>query len=163
MSAARPASAYRNLSVVIFLLLIVQFLLGMWANLFVVVTRHHPGANASYFPGAARSILWALSHGGPLLEAHVGVGLLLFVLGVRLLVLAVRTGEPGLAWWPVVGLVGVFAAGGNGASYLDFGKDFSSMLMAAGFAVAMFGFGMAMRWSGPTSLSGLRLGTRRLA
>jgi hypothetical protein len=39
-----------------------------------------------------------------------------------------------------LGALGVVAAGFNGASYLDYHEDLSSMLMSAGFALALIAY-----------------------
>jgi hypothetical protein len=76
--------------------LLVQFLLGMATNLFVEITRDHPGANPSeYFSGTAQSVTWAVLHGPVLLQVHAALGLLLMAGGVLTLVEALRAGSRG--------------------------------------------------------------------
>lgn len=118
-------------------MLIIQFLLGMGVNLFVTITRHHPGANPpEYFSGSLQSVFWALTQGPILLILHVILGLLLFITSVAVLVRAFRL--PGLAPRILAGLgtVGIIGAGFNGASFLNYNEDFSSYLMSIGFALA---------------------------
>ena len=60
------------------IVLMVQFLLGMAVNLFVTITRNHPGANPhEYFGGVVQSVTWATLHGPVLLILHTILGLLL--------------------------------------------------------------------------------------
>jgi hypothetical protein len=92
--------------------LIAQFLLGMAVNLFVTIPTDHPGANPpEYFGGVVTSVSWAILHGGLWLTLHGALAAL--------------------------GFIGVLAAGFNGGSFLNYHADFSSMLMAVGFALAM--------------------------
>jgi len=121
------------------LLLVTQFLVGIAVALFVQIPRHHPGANPpEYFGGSVQSVTWALLGSGlPWLVVHVVVGILLFGFAIALLVTAIRGGRRGFAWAAGFGLVGVIAAGFNGASFLNYNEDFSSMLMSGGFAVAL--------------------------
>jgi hypothetical protein len=40
----------------------------------------------------------------------------------------------------ILGLIGVLGAGFNGGSFLNYHQDFSSMIMATGFAVAVVAY-----------------------
>jgi hypothetical protein len=113
------------------LLLIAQTAVGMAVNLYVMVPGHHPGAQpANYFGGSLRSIVWAIGHGPLALAIHASLGLatVAVALGVAIRAVALRS-----RW---VGLTSVFAAclvigaGFNGASFLDFNDNVSSLLMA---------------------------------
>jgi len=135
-SAAHALLRRRALATLI--LLMVQFLIGMATNLFVSVPRSHPGAGASdYFGGAFSSVVWSFSSGIALLIVHVVIGLLLFLNGVEVIVHAVRSHRRGATWLASLAGFGVLFAGFNGASFLVYHEDFSSMLMSAGFTLAV--------------------------
>lgn len=120
------------------LLLLVQFALGMVVNLFVSIPKHHPGVEPSnYFAGSAQSIGWAIPRGGVWLAAHASLGLALVLCGIVVLVLGLRSGGRVVTSTAVVGAIAILGAGFNGASFLDFNEDFSSMIMASLFAVAL--------------------------
>src|SRR5437016_3616944 len=120
-------------------MLIAQFLLGMAVNLFVTIPDQHPGANPpEYFSGVAQSVTWAILHGHILLAIHAAFGLVLAALGT--LVQAIGNRRRGIVVSAVFGFIGVLAAGFNGGSFLNYNQDFSSMLMAAGFAVAVVAY-----------------------
>jgi hypothetical protein len=126
-----------------FLALVLQFLLGMAVNLAVTVPAVHPGtAGADYFSRSLASVVWALASGAALLRVHVILGILIGLMAIRILILAPRLRRGGAVWAAVIGLVGVIGAGFNGASFLDFGYDFSSFLMSCGFAVALTAYGL---------------------
>ncbi len=126
--------AYLSMS----LLLLAQFLLGMAVNLFVSIPTHHPGAHPSnYFSGSAQSIGWAIPHGGVWLAAHVSLGLALILGGIGVIVLAVRGGSRVAVGAAVLGDAAILGAAFNGASFLDFNQDYSSMIMAGLFALAL--------------------------
>lgn len=138
---------YRVLLATILVLLGLQFLLGMLANLFVAVPTSHPGTNApEYFSGVAQGVIWAVGNAVAALRLHVIVGLLLFLAAIWLLVLAIAARRRGRIIVAAVGLVGIIAAGFNGASFMNYGHDFSSLLMSLGFLVAaaayVIGYGM---------------------
>ncbi len=136
------APAWRRSALVMLVGLLLQFLLGMAVNLFVEVTRHHPGANPpEYFSGVVQSVTWAILQGPrPWLTLHAGLGLLLVLGSFVVLGQAIAGLRRGAIAGAGLGAVGVLAAGFNGGSFLNYGEDVSSMLMAAGFAVGTLGF-----------------------
>jgi hypothetical protein len=121
-------------------LCVVEYLLGMLLNLFVAIPHHHPGsAGSEYFGRAWQSLLWGISHGG-LLAAHLSLGILILLGSLTLAALAFRVPNSGLRSVTVLGVLAVVAAGFNGASFLSYGQNVSSMVMAAGLAVALLCF-----------------------
>jgi hypothetical protein len=119
-------------------LLVVQFLFGVSVNLYVTIPTHHPGAGSGpYLSGAVSSVLWSFSSGLPLLIVHVVIGVLLFLSGIELAVHSVRAGRRPVIWLAAVGLMAIIFAGFNGASFLKYNLNISSMLMSVGFAVAV--------------------------
>jgi hypothetical protein len=119
-------------------MLIIQFLLGMAVNLFVKIPTNHPGANPpEYFGGVVTSVTWAILHGGLWLTLHGAWGLVLVLGAIGTLVQATRLGGGSRITLAALGFIGVVGAGFNGGSFLNYNQDFSSMLMAVGFALAM--------------------------
>jgi hypothetical protein len=113
------------------LLLIAQSAVGMVVNLYVTVPAHHPGAQpANYFTGSLRSIAWALSHGTLALAVHAALGIATVAIAIWVAVCAValRSDRVGFVYVLAAGLV--IGAGFNGASFVDFNHDVSSLLMA---------------------------------
>ncbi|MGH3632848.1 MAG: hypothetical protein ACRDTS_01845 [Mycobacterium sp.] len=128
----------RRAYLVMCLLLLAQFVSGMFVNLFVQIPDHHPGAKPiAYFSGAATSVSWALGHGGGFLTVHVALGLALIVVGIAALVFALRVGGAGPLITAIVGFLAILGAAFNGASFLNYDEDLSSMIMAGCFAVAL--------------------------
>jgi hypothetical protein len=120
-------------------LLLCQFALGMVANLYVTVPAHHPGAHPSnYLSGSASSVGWALGHGATALAAHAALGLALvaFALATAAFALALRTGRTAA----IAGVLLIIGAGFNGASFLDFNENVSSLIMALLFAAATLSY-----------------------
>lgn len=146
----------RSMALVAFALLIVQFLLGMWVNLWIPIPQNHPGVSPDYFTGVLHGVPWALLHGGAMLTLHVALGITLFLWAIGLVLHASRArGRVGRGWaW--LGLFGIFAAAGNGASFLNFGKDFSSFLMAVGFAIALVAYAMLLQEASRSLPAGAR-------
>ena len=128
----------RILTLIILLLLAAQFLVGMLVNLFVVVPSNHPGTGApEYFSGVVTGVLWVLGHGTLWLLLHAIIGLSLFLASLILLGLVIASRRRAWIISSIVGLLGIVAAGFNGASFLNYGQNFSSLLMSIGFLLAV--------------------------
>jgi hypothetical protein len=135
-------------------MLVIQFMLGMAVNLFVMVPVDHPGAHPSeYFSGVVQSVTWAILHGPVLLILHAAFGLLIVIAAFGLLVRAIRSGRRGLIWTTAIGAFGVLGAGFNGGSFLNYHEDFSSMLMASFFAIAVVSYVAGLSLVGQTRTS----------
>jgi hypothetical protein len=135
--------------IVVVVVLLAQFLVGMVSNLFVKVPTEHPGAHpAEYFSGAVRSVGWAVTSGPFWLSLHAGLGLLLVLGAAAALVLASVSRRRGWIVATAVGFTGVLAAGFNGASFLNYHEDVSSMLMSGGFALAMLAYLLGLHAAG---------------
>jgi hypothetical protein len=120
------------------LLLLAQYLLGMVANLYVVLPARHPGAGArDYFTGAASGLAWVITHGPAWAAAHAAFGLALVLAAVASIALTRRQGGRMAVVLSVLGALAVLGAGFNGASFLNYGHDFSSMIMAGLWALAL--------------------------
>ena len=117
----------------------------MVVNLFATVPKDHPGANPpEYFSGVVVNVAWALLHGPFWLVLHASLGLLLVAGAVVILVQAIRSRTRRQIVTASFGLFGVLGAGFNGGSYLNYHEDFSSMLMAGGFAIAVVSYAGGM-------------------
>jgi hypothetical protein len=130
--------------------LVVQFMLGMANNLFVDIPKDHPGANPpEYFSGVFQNVIWAILHGPSIwLTLHAIVGLLLVLFGFRILVPAIRSRDRTAIITAVVGALGMLGAGFNGGSFLNYHQDFSSMLMAIFFGIAVIAYAVGL-WALP--------------
>lgn len=125
------------LNLIACLSLVVQFLLGMIVNLFVTIPNHHPGAHASdFFTGAASALGWVIPHGATWLVAHVILGLVLAIASLINLAWAPRTQSKPYTAAAFLAALAIIGAAFNGTSFLNYGHDFSSMIMAGLWAVA---------------------------
>ncbi len=126
--------------------LLIEFAVGMLVNLFTTIPDSHPGSDPSeYLAGSFDSVRWALSQSGlPALVFHASWGLLLIVNGVVLIILARRVGRRSVTVSTVLGFLLVVGAGFNGASFLDFRQDYSSMLMATFFGLAILVYAVVL-------------------
>jgi hypothetical protein len=113
------------------LLILVQAGIGMVVNLYVTIPAHHPGAHPSdYLSGSFHSVVWSISHGALALAVHAALGLALVVMVIGVAVRAVRLRRGAIRALSVLGGLLVIGAGFNGASFLDFNDNASSLIMA---------------------------------
>jgi hypothetical protein len=119
------------------LLLLVQFLAGMFVNLFVGIPTH-PGTSGPPIGGAVQGVAWAITSGAPALAFHTALGLLLFVGSVGLVVVAIVSGRRrAVVVTTALGLLGLLGAAVNGVAFLNYSMDRATYLMSVGFSVAV--------------------------
>jgi hypothetical protein len=119
-------------------LLLIQYLLGMVVNVYVVLPGRHPGAGAGdYLSGAAAGLAWVVADGPAWAAAHAAFGMALAALALAAVALAWRRGGSGGRAASIVGALAIIGAGFNGASFVNYGHAFSSMIMAGLWALAL--------------------------
>jgi hypothetical protein len=136
----RAGSAGRLLAVnfAACLLLLIQYLLGMAVNLYVVLPGRHPGAGArDYFAGAASGLAWVIPHGPAWAAAHAAFGLALVLAALAGIAAARGQGSRMATATSVLGALAIVGAAFNGVSFLNYGHAFSSMIMAGLWALAL--------------------------
>jgi len=122
-------------------LLLGQFAIGMAVNLYVAIPARHPGAHpANYITGSLRSLGWAIGSGPVVLAIHAVLGLLLVLAAARVLTLAIRTHRRTTTITALLGAVFIIGAGFNGASFIDFSDNTSSLIMSLLFALATLSY-----------------------
>lgn len=151
-TASVTSRRLRSLCGAALLLLAIQFLVGMLVNLFVVVPAVHPGTAApDYFVGVAQGVVWALENAVVALRLHVIIGLLLFIDALALIALAIASRRRAWVVSSLLGLLGIMAAGFNGASFMNYGHDFSSLFMSIGFLTAVIAYALGFYVTHPTT------------
>lgn len=138
VSSERPArrvKAMRRASFAALVLLLIQYVLGMYVNLYVTV----PTADKGQGMGKAFS-------GGPAsLTVHAVLGLLLILSAIGLLVQSLMARYWGVFAAAVIALVTVIGAAFSGADFVNKGgPDSSSMTMAVLAGVAMLCYGTVL-------------------
>jgi hypothetical protein len=124
------------------LLLLVQFLAGMFVNLFVAIPSGHPGSSGAALPAAFVGMGWAIGGSGSFaLAFHTILGLLLLLGSLALLAIAIRSGQRAmLVVATAIALVGIVGAGLAGIGFLNYFVDRATYSMAIGFTVAVAGY-----------------------
>jgi hypothetical protein len=139
------ATLLRKLTFRILWVLVLQYILGMGVNLFVKIPDTHPGTNASgYFSGVVQGIDWSIFSGLILLAAHVVVGLGLVFFSIVLVIIAIRSREKIWIVSTLVAALFVLIAMFNGASFINYNHDFSSMIMATAFIIAFVAYSIVL-------------------
>jgi hypothetical protein len=138
LTRASPAGRLITVNAAVCLLLLIQYLLGMVVNLFVALPARHPGAGAGdYFAGSASSLAWVISGGPGWAAAHAAFGIALALAALAAIALTWRQGRRLATATSVLGALAILGAGFNGASFVDYGHDVSSMIMAGLWALAL--------------------------
>ena len=112
------------------ILLVGQYLLGMYTNLFVTIPD---GVNG-----------WQWMSNSLAIMGHVTLGTLLLVVSVALLVFGARARSRTWIVASLVGLVGIGAALAGGSSFMNGQYDAMSFLMAGGLGVAILAYAAAL-------------------
>jgi len=71
-----------------------------------------------------------VEHGGTALVVHTVLGVLLGLMVIGIVARALRSSRQSVWLWSIFGALMVIGAGFNGASFLDYNKDASSLIMA---------------------------------
>jgi hypothetical protein len=130
-SLPTPQARLRRIALGAVLLVLVQAGIGMVVNLNVTNPSHHPGAHPSnYLGGSFRSVVWSIGHGAVALAIHAALGLALVFIVIGTAIYALRVHRRAISAWAIVAALLVIGAGFNGASFLDFNDNASSLIMA---------------------------------
>lgn len=119
-------------SISLFVFLIAQYVLGMYANLFVQFPDNGQGGEA-----------WLFAWQTPIVAAHIVVGILLALGAIGFLVRAFRSGSRAWKTSALLGLIGVLGAGVSGAVFIPSQTDAFSYSMSLFFLLAFFAYGWA--------------------
>jgi len=150
---AAPQSSSRNRGVranafAVALLILVQYGLGMWVNLYETTPVSGRGKGPFAAFGAA------VAHGPVALTLHALVGTLLVLSAIALVIRAVMARKRAATVLSGVGLVAIISAWFAGASFVGSGKDGDSFGMALSAAVALLCYvTILFRGDGPSALS----------
>jgi len=122
VSARAPASLarLRRASLAVVVLLLAEYVLGMYVNLYVTV----PATDHGHSLGSA------ISNGPVILSAHAVIGLLLGLSALAVLVLSVVARRPSVIAISVVGLIALAVASLAGSSFTSSGQAAESMAMS---------------------------------
>jgi hypothetical protein len=131
---ARRISGLRRAGLAAFVMLVVQFALGIYVNLYVTV----PSADDGHGFGQA------IVNGPAGLTLHIMLGLLLILAALGFLVQAILARWRALIAAAVIGLLAMIGAAASGSAFTGSGKDGASMAMALLAAVGLLCYGASL-------------------
>ncbi|MBO0773967.1 MAG: hypothetical protein J2P35_21155 [Actinobacteria bacterium] len=131
---ARRVRMLRRAGFGTFVMLVVQFALGIYVNLFVPV----PGADHGH--GFAQ----AIANGPAGITLHIVLGLLLILGALGFLVQAILARRPALIAAGAAGLLAMIGAAASGSTFVGNGRDSASMAMALLAAVGLLCYGTSL-------------------
>ena len=131
---ASRISGLRRASFAAFVMLVVQFALGIYVNLYVTV----PGADHGHGLGQA------IANGPAGLTVHIVLGLLLILAALGFLVQAILARTPALIATAAAGLLAMIGAAASGSAFTGRGHDGASMAMALLAAAGLLCYGASL-------------------
>lgn len=144
-AAATRLAQLRRTSFLVLVVILIEFGLGMYVNLYVTVPKADHGANIGSL----------ISNGPGILSAHLVVGLVLGLGAISALIEAIRSRHVGAIIAAALGLGVLAAADGTGASFTTAGGHAAdSMVMAILTAVALLCYGLILYAVRPPAQSG---------
>lgn len=129
----KAIKGFRTHSIVMLVLLLIQYVLGMITNLYV------------QFPENSQpEQLWAAAQSQFASMAHIILGMLLLVVAILIIVRAVMSKNRTLVWISVAGLVSILVAIISGSMFINAQSDVYSLVMAIAFIVSLVVYGWGM-------------------
>jgi hypothetical protein len=130
----RRVSGLRRAGFATFVLLVVQFALGLYVNLYVTV----PSADRGHGFGQA------VTNGPFGLTLHIVLGLLLILSALGFLVQTILVRQSALVAAAVLGLLAMIGAAASGSAFTGNGQNGASMTMAVLAAVGLLCYGTSL-------------------
>ena len=136
----RQQAFLRRGTLVVLVLLVIQFMVGMLINFYTQLPDAHPGTQGSYAP----SIPWALGGGGGVtLAIHVGVAIFLLIGSIVLFLRAIMSRRKAFIVGMSAGLILILVAFSSGLTFLNRGGNDSDLLgMSLAFIFALITYGV---------------------
>jgi hypothetical protein len=125
--------------------LLIQFLLGIWLNLFATF----PSIASTPSSGMMSSMSSVMAGGMSALMVHMLNGYLLFILSIVVLAVSLYSGRTSIAVMGILGLVSILLAGISGLIFMfsGFQNNLYSYLMALGFISGLTVYFMELYFS----------------
>ncbi len=141
-SAVSTHRSIQALSGVMVGLLLIQFVLGMYTNLYIALPTIHPG-NHGMPMGLHRMV--ALFEESPIFMIHMMLGVLLVLFSLITTLKSLSSAESMSKLWTGTGLAAVIVAGYSGLTFFRDGQhNMDSLTMAVAWLIALSAYGAAM-------------------
>ncbi|MHB1470668.1 MAG: hypothetical protein ACYCSA_05965 [Thermoplasmataceae archaeon] len=141
MQKNRNSTASRlaiNLILLEFLLLVIQFIIGMWINLFAVF----PSFGSSFFMYGMMRVMFSV----PELMVHMMTGFLMGLISIMIFMILAIGGDYRLSSLSAIASVSILAAGIGGLEFVfsGFGNDVFSFIMSLGFIFTVIAYSLIL-------------------
>ncbi|MHB1810956.1 MAG: hypothetical protein ACYCPR_00865 [Thermoplasmataceae archaeon] len=141
MQKNRNSTASRlaiNLILLEFLLLVIQFIIGMWINLFAVF----PSFGSSFFMYGMMRVMFSV----PELMVHMMTGFLIGLISIMIFMILAIGGDYRLSSLSAIASVSILAAGIGGLEFVfsGFGNDVFSFIMSLGFIFTVVAYSLIL-------------------
>jgi hypothetical protein len=129
----RQLRGLRIQSAFLLVALVVQYVVGMYVNLFI-----------SFPDTTVQGQLWEFAWSQPALAAHIILAIPILLGAIVQCVRAARSHNRTWIWSSFIGLLAVAAAGASGASFIPSQTDIYSYSMAIAFLIAFIAYAWAL-------------------
>jgi hypothetical protein len=126
-SAIAGLAQVRRASLVALVLVVAEYVIGMYVNLYTTIPRADHG----------HGVGTAITNGPAMLSLHAVIGLLLGLGALGVLVQAVRSRRPAVIAWSAAGLLALAMAAVAGAGFTSTGDRTASLAMSVLTGVAL--------------------------
>lgn len=147
VASVRAMRGLRANSLAAIVILLLEYGLGVWVNLY----GHLPASD--YGTNLATGIGRGISDGPVGLSIHAVLGLVLVVSALTALARSIRLGRPVLIALTTVGLAAVVTAALSGARFVGHGDNGSSMGMAIAAGVAIGAYALVLFVAGGVAIA----------
>jgi hypothetical protein len=141
MQKNRNSTASRlaiNLILLEFLLLVIQFIIGMWINLFAVF----PSFGSSFFMYGMMRVMFSV----PELMVHMMTGMLIGLVSIMIFVILAIGGDYRLSSLSAIASVSILTAGIGGLEFIfsGFSNNVFSFIMSMGFIFTVVAYSLIL-------------------
>jgi hypothetical protein len=141
MQKNRNSTASRlaiNLILLEFLLLVIQFIIGMWINLFAVF----PSFGSSFFMYGMMRVMFSV----PELMVHMMTGMLIGLISIMIFVILAIGGDYRLSSLSAIASVSILTAGIGGLEFIfsGFSNNVFSFIMSMGFIFTVVAYSLIL-------------------
>ncbi|EQB65742.1 MAG: hypothetical protein AMDU3_IPLC00002G0379 [Thermoplasmatales archaeon I-plasma] len=127
-----------NLILLEFLLLIIQFIIGMWMNLFAIF----PSFGSSFFMYGMMQVMFSV----PELMVHMMLGIFIGLISLMILMIFAMGSDYRLSLLSAAASVSILTAGISGLEFMfsGFGDNIFSFIMSLGFIFTVIAYSLIL-------------------
>ena len=141
--------SFNSIIILIFIefsLLIIQFILGMWMNLFAVYPNIHSSSYGTFSGMRGMFSVMQAMFSVPELMVHMMMGVLILFISLIILILTIVRGNPALIILGFIAFVSIAVAGIGGMEFVlsGFSNNVFSFMMSLGFLFTVVSYALSL-------------------